>query len=111
MRSIFLEVEETKDVRAAEIDQERGVQRGLSIENTLSQSWEDLSLSEAPKERGTGGHSSRRSTDPTQPLTIGVGPFPSPRTSPTRRGWASRRSLSPITLRPSPLAPSLPSPC
>ena len=39
-----LKVEETKDVRAAEIDQERGVQRGLSIENTLSQSWEDLSL-------------------------------------------------------------------
>ena len=39
-----LKVEETKDVSKAEIQTEREVQRGLSIENNLSQSWEDLSL-------------------------------------------------------------------
>jgi len=144
-----IKVEETKDVSKLEIQTEREVQRGLNIENNLSQSWEDLSLSDAPKEsraseRGRGSGSGRGQTDPMQPLTIGVGPFPSPRTSPspspsptrssvmpgkqcfspsmgmavpnlsfspspssspTRRGWTSRRSLSPITLRPSPLGP------
>jgi len=111
-----LKVEETKDVRAAEMDQERGVQRGLSIENTLSQSWEDLSLSEAPKERGTGGHSSRRSTDPTQPLTIGVGPFPSPRTSPspspspTRTSVPGKQCFSPSMQMPVPNLSFSPSP-
>ena len=36
--------EETGDLVGREIQAERDVQRGLSIENTLSQSWEDLSL-------------------------------------------------------------------
>ena len=36
--------EETGDLVGREIQAERDVQRGLNIENTLSQSWEDLSL-------------------------------------------------------------------
>merc|ERR1712013_496811 len=90
-----LKVEETKDVSKAEIQTEREVQRGLSIENNLSQSWEDLSLSETPKESRTGsGHSrSSRVSDPTQPLTIGVGPFPSPRTSPSPSPSPTRSSV------------------
>lgn len=44
-----LKVEETKDVSKAEIQTEREVQRGLSIENNLSQSWEDLSLVSSSK--------------------------------------------------------------
>ena len=39
-----LRVEETGDVVVREIQTERDVHRGLSIENNLSQSWEDLSL-------------------------------------------------------------------
>ena len=36
--------EETGDLVGREIQAERDVQRGLTIENSLSQSWEDLSL-------------------------------------------------------------------
>ena len=36
--------EETGDLGVREIQSERDVQRGLNIENSLSQSWEDLSL-------------------------------------------------------------------
>ena len=36
--------EETGDLVGREIQTERDVQRGLNIENSLSQSWEDLSL-------------------------------------------------------------------
>ena len=36
--------EETGDLVGREIQAERDVQRGLNIENSLSQSWEDLSL-------------------------------------------------------------------
>jgi hypothetical protein len=111
-----LKVEETKNVSKAEIQTEREVQRGLSMENTLSQSWEDLSLvssavqcsacsavqcsavhdpsirqSDGPKE--TKGRSSRRSAEAMQPLTIGVGPFPSPRTSPSPRPSPTRSSV------------------
>ena len=39
-----LRVEETKDQAKREIANEREVQRGISVENKLSQSWEDLSL-------------------------------------------------------------------
>ena len=39
-----LKVEETGDVGKLEIQTEREMQRGLCIENSLSQSWEDLSL-------------------------------------------------------------------
>jgi hypothetical protein len=37
-------VEETSDIGKLEIATEREIQRGLSIEKNLSQSWEDLSL-------------------------------------------------------------------
>ena len=36
--------EETGDLVGREIQAERDVQRGLNIENSLSQSWEDLTL-------------------------------------------------------------------
>ena len=39
-----LRSEETGDVGIREIQTESHVQRGLCIENSLSQSWEDLSL-------------------------------------------------------------------
>lgn len=39
-----LRVEESGDVVVREIQTERDVHRGLCIENSLSQSWEDLSL-------------------------------------------------------------------
>ena len=39
-----LRSEETGDVGIREIQTESNVQRGLCIENSLSQSWEDLSL-------------------------------------------------------------------
>jgi len=144
-----LRVEESGDVVVREIQTERDVHRGLCIENSLSQSWEDLSLTDNKdankiSSASQSSHASRRSgsSDPMTPLTIGVGPFPSPRTSPSpspsptrssvpgkqcfspsmqmpvpnlsfspspssspTRRWASRRSLSPITLRPSPLGP------
>ncbi len=37
-------MEETSDIGKLEIATEREIQRGLSIEKNLSQSWEDLSL-------------------------------------------------------------------
>jgi hypothetical protein len=37
-------VEETSDIGKLEIATEREIQRGLTIEKNLSQSWEDLSL-------------------------------------------------------------------
>ena len=40
--------EETGDLGVREIQSERDVQRGLNIENSLSQSWEDLSLVVTP---------------------------------------------------------------
>ena len=40
--------EETGDLVGREIQTERDVQRGLNIENSLSQSWEDLSLVTCP---------------------------------------------------------------
>jgi len=136
-----LRSEETGDAGVREIQTEQVIHRGLSIENNLSQSWEDLSLTDNKDSSSKTSHSSRKMEAMT-PLTIGVGPFPSPRTSPspspsptrssvtgkqcfspsmqmpvpnlsfspspssspTRRGW-SRRSLSPITLRPSTLGP------
>jgi len=114
-----LKVEETKDVSKAEIQTEREVQRGLSIENNLSQSWEDLSLSETPKESRPGsvqGRGSSRVSDPTQPLTIGVGPFPSPRTSPspspspTRSSVPGKQCFSPSMQMPVPNLSFSPSP-
>jgi len=177
-----LKVEETGDLGKSEIANEREIQRGITMEKNLSQSWEDLRLSDTKDSsaatataatttphRGRGGGAGKRATTDHSttmlPLTIGVGPFPSPRTSPspspsptrggssggsgggsssvtgkqcyspsmqmpvptnlsftpspssspTRRpggSWttggtvaASRRSLSPITLRPSALGP------
>ena len=47
-----LKVEETVDVGANEIATEREVQREISLENNLSQSWEDLSLTETKDTRG-----------------------------------------------------------
>jgi len=76
-----LRVEETKDQAKREIATEREVQRGIHVETNLSQSWEDLSLTDVPKEQKS--HVSRRLVDHMTPLTIGVGPFPSPRTSPS----------------------------
>ena len=133
-----LKVEETKDVSKAEIQTEREVQRGLSIENNLSQSWEDLSLvscylcsslnlnlcnlsfqSETPKESRASSGQSRggsRVSDPTQPLTIGVGPFPSPRTSPspspspTRSNVPGKQCFSPSMQMPVPNLSFSPSP-
>ena len=43
---ILVQVEETGDLGKSEIATEREVQRELSLEKTLSQSCEDLSLSE-----------------------------------------------------------------
>ena len=43
-----LRSEETGDVGIREIQTESHVQRGLCIENSLSQSWEDLSLVVTP---------------------------------------------------------------
>jgi len=111
-----IKVEETKDVSKLEIQTEREVQRGLSIENNLSQSWEDLSLSDNPKETRNSGHASRRGTDPMQPLTIGVGPFPSPRTSPspspspTRSSVPGKQCFSPSMQMPVPNLSFSPSP-
>jgi len=112
-----LKVEETGDVGKLEIQTEREMQRGLCIENSLSQSWEDLSLSdskETPKAPSQ-GHSSRR-TDPMTPLTIGVGPFPSPRTSPspspspTRSTVPGKQCFSPSMQMPVPNLSFSPSP-
>ena len=129
-----LKVEESSDVAGKEIQSEREVQRGLNIENTLSQSWEDLSLvgrsvhssvtshnviinshpqTDTPKEPA---RSSRRNTDPMQPLTIGVGPFPSPRTSPspspspTRSSVPGKQCFSPSMQMPVPNLSFSPSP-
>jgi len=114
-----LKVEETGDVGKLEIQTEREMQRGLCIENSLSQSWEDLSLSDskdASKTPNTGqGHTSRR-TDPMTPLTIGVGPFPSPRTSPspspspTRSSVPGKQCFSPSMQMPVPNLSFSPSP-
>jgi len=114
-----LKVEETGDVGKLEIQTEREMQRGLCIENSLSQSWEDLSLSDtkdAAKAPSQGqGHTSRR-TDPMTPLTIGVGPFPSPRTSPspspspTRSTVPGKQCFSPSMQMPVPNLSFSPSP-
>jgi len=114
-----LKVEETGDVGKLEIQTEREMQRGLCIENSLSQSWEDLSLSDAKDASKTSnqgqGHSSRR-TDPMTPLTIGVGPFPSPRTSPspspspTRSSVPGKQCFSPSMQMPVPNLSFSPSP-
>ena len=84
-----LKVEETRDVGKNEIATEREVQREISMEKNLSQSWEDLSLSDNKETRGR-----RKTTDPTIPLTIGVGPFPSPRTSPSPSPSPTRSSVT-----------------
>jgi len=113
-----LKVEETGDVGKLEIQTEREMQRGLCIENNLSQSWEDLSLSDtkdATTKTPSQGHSSRR-TDPMTPLTIGVGPFPSPRTSPspspspTRSTVPGKQCFSPSMQMPVPNLSFSPSP-
>jgi hypothetical protein len=39
-----IRVEETSDIGKLEIATEREIQRGITIEKNLSQSWEDLSL-------------------------------------------------------------------
>jgi len=84
-----LKVEETIDVGKNEIATEREVQRGINMEKTLSQSWEDLSLADHKEPRGR-----KKVTDPTLPLTIGVGPFPSPRTSPSPSPSPTRSSVT-----------------
>jgi len=112
-----LKVEETGDVGKLEIQTEREMQRGLCIENSLSQSWEDLSLSDSKDATKTPsqGHTSRR-TDPMTPLTIGVGPFPSPRTSPspspspTRSTVPGKQCFSPSMQMPVPNLSFSPSP-
>lgn len=115
-----LKVEETGDPGRLETDSERSVQRGLSIENSLSQSWEDLSLGESggggkDGGAGRGGHTSRRAEAMT-PLTIGVGPFPSPRTSPspspspTRSSVPGKQCFSPSMQMPVPNLSFSPSP-
>jgi len=111
-----LKVEEG-DVGKLEIQTEREMQRGLSIENNLSQSWEDLSLSDSkePSKTPNQGHASRR-MDPMTPLTIGVGPFPSPRTSPspspspTRSSVPGKQCFSPSMQMPVPNLSFSPSP-
>lgn len=85
-----LKVEETGDVGKSEIATEREVQRGITLENNLSQSWEDLSLSDTKETRGR----AKKLSDPTLPLTIGVGPFPSPRTSPSPSPSPTRTSVT-----------------
>jgi len=112
-----LKVEETGDVGKLEIQTEREMQRGLCIENSLSQSWEDLSLSDSKDATKTPsqGHTSRK-TDPMTPLTIGVGPFPSPRTSPspspspTRSTVPGKQCFSPSMQMPVPNLSFSPSP-
>jgi len=105
-----LKVEETSDVGKCEIATEREVQRELSLEKTLSQSCEDLTLSENKESRGRKRHvgGSSSSTDPMLPLTIGVGPFPSPKTSPspspspTRSSATGKQCYSPSMQMPVP---------
>jgi len=106
-----LKVEETGDHGKSEIATEREVQRELSLEKTLSQSCEDLSLSENKETRGRKRHiggGSGGGTDPMLPLTIGVGPFPSPRTSPspspspTRSTGTGKQCYSPSMQMPVP---------
>jgi len=120
-----LRVEETGEaVGVREIQTEQSVHRGLCIENTLSQSWEDLTLSEskeASKQASVGtSHTSRSraaaASDPMTPLTIGVGPFPSPRTSPspspspTRSSVPGKQCFSPSMQMPVPNLSFSPSP-
>ena len=85
-----LKVEETGDIGKNEIATEREVQRGITMEKNLSQSWEDLSLSDTKETRS----SRHKKIDPTLPLTIGVGPFPSPRTSPSPSPSPTRSSVT-----------------
>ena len=124
--------EETGDLVGREIQAERDVQRGLNIENSLSQSWEDLSLviiicltfnnltssnyqSDSKSASKSSSHTSRK-TDPMTPLTIGVGPFPSPRTSPspspspTRSSMPGKQCFSPSMQMPVPNLSFSPSP-
>lgn len=107
--------EETGDLGVREIQSERDVQRGLNIENSLSQSWEDLSLSDSKSGSKSSSHTSRK-TDPMTPLTIGVGPFPSPRTSPspspspTRSSMPGKQCFSPSMQMPVPNLSFSPSP-
>jgi len=105
-----LKVEETGDLVKSEIATEREVQREISLEKTLSQSCEDLSLSENKETRGRKRHvgGGSNTTDPMLPLTIGVGPFPSPRTSPspspspTRSTGTGKQCYSPSMQMPVP---------
>lgn len=105
-----LKVEETGDLGKSEIATEREVQREIHLEKTLSQSCEDLSLSENKETRGRKRHvgGGSNTTDPMLPLTIGVGPFPSPRTSPspspspTRSTGTGKQCYSPSMQMPVP---------
>lgn len=92
-----LKVEESEDVGKLEIQAEREVQRGISIETNLSQSWEDLSLCDSKESKSSTSQplTRGRATDPMVPLTIGVGPFPSPRTSPSPSPSPTRSSSHP----------------
>jgi hypothetical protein len=54
----------------------------------------------------TSSHPGKQCFSPSMQMPVPNLSFsPSPSSSPTRRGWTTRRSLSPITLRPSPLGP------
>ncbi|XP_016964530.1 uncharacterized protein LOC108034209 [Drosophila biarmipes] len=106
-----LRQEECADLNSREVNHEREVHREIQI----SQSWEDLTL--------VAENWSCKSDDLSNPLQVSLPPTgttscssPSPTNnragmrlpyspSPTRRTFATRRSMSPIAMRPSQLGP------
>ncbi|XP_076324277.1 P2R1A-PPP2R2A-interacting phosphatase regulator 1-like isoform X2 [Tachypleus tridentatus] len=124
-RVIQLKHEEGMDVVYREVSHEKEIQSKLQI----SQSWEDLTLDETTHINNTPSEAAKRPHSLTDPLHIFTPPiglcsspsptragkqwfspstsllrtssFLSPSPSPTRRSFASRRSQSPVALRPS----------
>ncbi|KAB7493739.1 hypothetical protein Anas_00864 [Armadillidium nasatum] len=102
MRVCQLREEEGMDIVNREAAHERTVHSSLQVAQTLSQSWEDLALVKYSTCGASPTRVGRQCFSPSLQQPVRNYSFcPSP--SPTKKTFTTRRSLSPIPLRPSPL--------